>query len=60
MVEMEPKTDSGKRAITLPEYAMEPLRRHIDSLNKTQGLMFTTSTGQPIPPVIYYAISMWR
>ncbi len=34
----------------LPDYAMEPLKQHIDSLKQKQGLMFTTSTGQPISP----------
>ena len=32
MVDMEPKTDSGKRAVTLPKYAMETLRQPSNSL----------------------------
>jgi len=50
LVETEPKTETAKRLVTLPDFAIEPLSVYIDSLNRNQGLLFTTSTGKPISP----------
>ena len=44
----EPKTDKAKRQVTLPPFAIEVLRQHLDTLKDNQALIFTTSTGKPI------------
>jgi integrase len=44
----EPKTERSRRQITLPVFAVTVLRRHIESLEGNQSLLFTTSTGKPI------------
>lgn len=46
----EPKTETSKRAVTLPKVASEELKKHLDQLHRTQGLIFTTSAGTPIHP----------
>jgi integrase len=46
----EPKTQSSKRAVTLPKVVYEELKKHLEQLERNQGLIFTTSTGSPISP----------
>ena len=46
----EPKTKTSKRAVTLPKAAYDKLKAHLDQLNRSQGLIFTTGTGTPIAP----------
>jgi integrase len=46
----EPKTKTSKRAVTLPKIAYEELKKHLEQLDRNQGLIFTTSTGSPISP----------
>jgi len=46
----EPKTKSSGRLVTVPETPLLVLRKHINQLNKNQGLIFTTSAGGPISP----------
>jgi integrase len=46
----EPNTETSKRAVTLPKVAYEELKKHLDQLNRSQGLIFTTSAGTPIHP----------
>jgi integrase len=50
LVIAEPKTESSKRAVTLPKVAYEELKKHIQQLERKQGLVFTTSSGKPISP----------
>jgi integrase len=50
LVLTEPKTEKGKRTIKLPDFAYEPLVKHVDSLNRNQGFMFTTGNGTPFSP----------
>jgi integrase len=50
MVISEPKSDSSKRTINLPNYVYETLLKHQDKTGRTKGLVFTTSTGKPISP----------
>lgn len=44
----EPKTKTSKRAVTLPKIAYDELKKHLEQLDRNQGLIFTTSTGGPI------------
>lgn len=46
----EPKTETSKRAVTLPKVAYDELKKHLDQLDKKEGLIFTTGTGSPIYP----------
>ena len=46
----EPKTKTSKRAVTLPNIAYVELKKHLEQLERKQGLIFTTSTGGPISP----------
>jgi integrase len=46
----EPKTKTSKRAVTLPKIAYDELKKHLEQLDRNQGLIFTTSTGTPISP----------
>ena len=46
----EPKTKTSKRAVTLPKIAYDELKKHLDQLDRNQGLIFTTGTGSPISP----------
>jgi integrase len=46
----EPKTKTSKRAVTLPKIAYDELKKHLDQLDRNQGLIFTTSTVGPISP----------
>jgi len=46
----EPKTQTSKRAVTLPKIAYDALKIHLDQLNRNSGLIFTTSVGTPIYP----------
>jgi len=48
LIETEPKTETAKRVVTLPAFAVEILRDYIDSLKRNQGLLFTTSTGNAV------------
>ena len=50
LVITEPKTESSKRAVTLPPTALFVLKRHLEQLKTNQGLVFTTSSGKPISP----------
>ena len=50
MVIAEPKTESSKRAVTLPKVAADILEQHLDQLYRKQGLIFTTRSGKPIAP----------
>lgn len=50
LVISEPKTESSKRAVTLPAVAYNALKKHLEQLDRKQGLIFTTSTGRPISP----------
>jgi integrase len=50
LVISEPKTESSKRPVTLPEAVYHDLKRHIEQLDRKQGLLFTTSSGKPISP----------
>jgi integrase len=50
LVMAEPKTQSSKRAVTLPRLAFDSLKVHLEQLNKKQGLIFSTSSGHPISP----------
>ena len=50
LVIAEPKTESSKRAVTLPKIAFDELRKHLEQLDRKQGLIFTTSSGKPISP----------
>ena len=46
----EPKTEKSKRAIPLPEYALQVLKEHCDRQNRNQGFIFSTRNGTPIAP----------
>jgi integrase len=46
----EPKTDSAKRAIKVPDFIWTVLKDHLDSLERNQGLVFTTRNGTPFLP----------
>jgi len=46
----EPKTKTSKRAVTLPNVAYVELKKHLEQLERNQGLIFTPSTGGPISP----------
>jgi integrase len=50
LVIAEPKTESSKRAVTLPKVAYDEMKRHLEQLDRKQGLIFTTSTGRPVSP----------
>jgi integrase len=50
MVIAEPKSDSSKRSINLPNYTSTALLKHQANTGKVQGLVFTTSSGKPISP----------
>ena len=50
LVITEPKTESSKRVVTLPQTVFGELQKHLEQLNKKQGLIFTTSSGKPISP----------
>lgn len=50
IVVVEPKTKQSRRAIKVPEFAMEVLRDRTDRRDGCQGLLFTTRTGLPISP----------
>jgi integrase len=50
LVIAEPKTESSKRAVSLPQVAYSELKKHLEQLVRKQGLIFTTSTGRPISP----------
>ena len=46
----EPKTESSRRSVTVPEFALDVLKKHLEQLENNQGLIFSTSTGKPISP----------
>ena len=50
LVIAEPKTESSKRAVTLPKVATDVLKKHLEQLDRKQGLIFTTRSGRPIAP----------
>lgn len=50
LVITEPKTESSRRAVTVPKTALIALKKYIRAMNKKEGLVFTTSTGGPISP----------
>ncbi len=50
LVITEPKTERGKRPVTIPDFALTVLRDFAESQNRKQGLIFATSSGKPISP----------
>ena len=44
------KTEKSRRPVTLPDSALRALKVHIDIIGNEPGLIFTTSTGNPISP----------
>lgn len=50
LVITEPKTQSAKRAVTIPGNAVSVLVEYLYNKKGNQGLIFTTSTGRPISP----------
>ena len=44
----QPKTESSRRTVTVPKDVLVLLQKHIYSLNKDQGLIFTSNAGNPI------------
>jgi integrase len=46
----EPKTDKARRAVTLPPSARDTLAAYLSERGDDPGLIFTTSTGNPISP----------
>jgi len=50
LVLTEPKTESGKRTIKLPDFVYIPLKEHRDGLERKQGFLFTTGNGTPFSP----------
>jgi integrase len=50
LVITEPKTESSKRAVSLPKVAYDELKKHLEQLDRKQGLIFTTSSGKPVSP----------
>ena len=50
LVVTEPKTESSKRVVTLPKFAYQVLKNHLEQINKNQGLIFTTGSGKPVSP----------
>lgn len=50
LVVTEPKTDRSRRSISLSKTPLTLLAKHIEGLNRNQGLIFTTSTGHPYSP----------
>jgi integrase len=50
LVITEPKTESSKRAVSLPKVAYDELKIHLEQLERKQGLIFTTSSGKPVSP----------
>lgn len=50
LVITEPKTEKARRSLKLPDFVYDALTKHLDSQNRNQGLMFTTSNGTPYSP----------
>jgi integrase len=50
LVITDPKTEKSRRSVTVPSFALNVLRSHIEGLYRNQGLIFTTSTGKPVSP----------
>jgi len=46
----EPKTESGKRIVSLPEFVLTHLKTCYDSLKGNQKFLFETSNATPISP----------
>jgi integrase len=46
LIVTQPKTESSRRPITLPDTALEVLKEHLE--NVEDGLIFTTRSGKPI------------
>jgi len=46
----EPKTDKARRPVILPSTALDALKQHLKVIGNGGGLIFTTSTGNPISP----------
>jgi integrase len=45
---VEPKTEAGKRAIPLPDFAVEALREHLAAQDPPSLLVFPSASGEPI------------
>ncbi len=54
LVITEPKTEKAKRTLPLPDFVYQALCRHLDPVEGTQGLMFTTGNGTPFSPRNFY------
>lgn len=50
LVLTEPKTDSGKRMVSLPEFVLQPLKAYLDSLKANQTFLFETANNTPVSP----------
>lgn len=50
LVLTEPKTESGKRIASLPEFVPVPLKAYLDTLKANQHFLFETYNGTPISP----------
>ena len=46
----EPKSEAGKRSVSIPGFAVAVLTDYLLSTHKEQGLIFTTSNNTPISP----------
>lgn len=46
----EPKSDAGKRPVTIPGFALSVITDYLLSIQKESGLIFTTSNKTPISP----------
>lgn len=50
LVITEPKTDAGKRTVTIPSFANNVLLEYMHPLKRNQGLIFVTGNNTPISP----------
>jgi integrase len=50
LVLTEPKTESRKRMVSLPEFVLVPSKAYLDSVKANQRFLFETSNGIPISP----------
>jgi integrase len=50
LVITQPKTDTSRRTIHIPDFAYQALKDHRDSQDRNQGLVFITANGTPYSP----------
>jgi integrase len=50
LVITEPKTDRARRAVTVPDFAINVIKHHLESQYINQGIIFKTSNKTPISP----------